>query len=74
MESVKKLPKKRNNSRYEAPQTDRIVYKNYLGSNSVDMGSTKPWNSILAKGDNKVETAELLRYESEKIEERLKWK
>lgn len=64
---VKNMPKKQNQTPPSGPKTDRIAYKNYLGSVSVDMGKTKPWTTLLSKGENKVETAELLRYESEKI-------
>ena len=49
------------------PHTDRIAYKNYLGSVSVDMGKPPSWGNILTKGENKVETAELLKHESERI-------
>lgn len=64
LELVKKMPKKKEDGSRMGPQTDRVPYKNYLGSVSVDMGKPKPWTSILGKGENKVETAELLRYES----------
>ena len=37
LEIVKKMPKKKSDSRYNAPQTDRRVYDNYLGNLSVDM-------------------------------------
>jgi hypothetical protein len=58
------MPKKKEDSPRCGPQTDRIAYKNYLGSLSVDLDQAKPWTTILIKGENKVETAELLRYES----------
>lgn len=51
------MPKKKEDASRLGPQTDRIAYKNYLGSMSMDMGKPKPWTSILTKGDNKVETA-----------------
>ena len=44
------MPKKKQDSRYNGPQTDRIAYKNYLGSISVDMGKPPSWGNILTKG------------------------
>lgn len=38
------------------------------------MSRTKPWNTLLTKGDNKAETAQLLQFESEKLQEKLKRK
>lgn len=56
------MPKKKEGSPPTAPNTDRIEYKNYLGNISVDMGKAKPWNTILTKGEHKVETAQLLQF------------
>lgn len=44
------MPKKKDESVVNGPKTDRIAYKNYLGSVSVDMGRPKPWNALLSKG------------------------
>ena len=54
LELDKKLPKKRNGSPPTAPETERVEYKNYLGSISVDMGKQKPWKTVLKKGEHKV--------------------
>lgn len=59
---VKKLPKKKESPPPTAPKSERIEYKNYLGNLSVDMGKSKPWKTILNKGEHKVETALMLQY------------
>lgn len=51
---VKRMPKKKDDSRDNGPKTDRVPYKNYLGSMSVDMGKALPWKTVLAKGENKI--------------------
>lgn len=73
LELVKKLPKK-SPSPPSAPHSDRPQYKNYLGSVSLDLGRPKPWKTILGRSEHKAETALLLQYESEKVEERLRRK
>ena len=50
LELVKKMPKKKEDSKMGGPHTERIAYKNYLGSVSVDMGKPPSWGNILTKG------------------------
>lgn len=61
LELVKRLPKRRDHSQVGSSQSERIEYKNYLGSISVDMGRPKEWSTLANKSEHRTEKALVLQ-------------
>ena len=61
-------------ARLSASTSDRIAYKNYI-PRTYDGVKAKPFHNLMRSGGERlVDAADLMRHESERIEERLKRK